>query len=84
MREVFRPDPEEPISERVFYTITSDDVRKSHIKTEVGVIDVAEVIGPVQAQDVGKRLYRLPNNAGDSYVWQCENNRQRDERLARS
>lgn len=85
MREVFRPEPkpEELVSERVFYTITRDDVRTTLIKTTAGMVNVGDVIGKVQARDVGKRLYRVPADAGDSYVWQCENDQQRDERLAR-
>jgi hypothetical protein len=83
MREIFKPSPGEPADPgRVFYTITTDDIGKRFIKTTIGTIELGSVIGYVQPGDVGKRLYRVPNDADDSYIWQCENDAQRDRRLA--
>jgi len=83
MREIFKPEPEaEPRpAERVFYTITADDVGKLRIRTTEGLIPVGDVIGYVQAGDVGKRLVRVPTP--DGHIWRCENNEQRDKRLSR-
>jgi hypothetical protein len=84
-REVFKPDPGQSSDPgRVFYTITAEDTGKRHIRTTAGTIDLAGVIGYVLAGDIGKRLYRVPNNAGDWWFWQCESNRQRDARIAKA
>jgi hypothetical protein len=84
--EVFKPEPEperRASAERLYYTITDADVGTSRIKTTAGVIPVADVMGRIQRIDVGKRLYRVPVNAGDSHIWQVENSEQRDRRLAK-
>lgn len=83
MREIFRS---AAISDpgRVFYTITDDNIGKRIIGTEIGVIYLGDVIGYVQPDDVGKRLYRVPNEAQDHWLWQCESNSQRDARLAKT
>lgn len=82
-REVFRQD-ERRDPGRIFYTITAADVGKAFIPTEVGAITLADVIGRVLPGDVGKRLYRVPAEAGDSWIWQCENDGQRDARVAKA
>jgi hypothetical protein len=82
-REIFKVSEVAPDPGRVFYTITAEDVNKTHISTSVGKIPVGEVMGRVLKVDVGKRLYRVPNNARDSWFWQVENDRQLRERLAR-
>ena len=83
MREVFAPrEPTDP--GRVFYTITAADVHKTVIQTEIGPVNVVSFMGPVQKGDVGKRLYRVPNEAGDYWFWQVENNEQRDKRLGKA
>jgi hypothetical protein len=84
-REVFRPAPgQDNDPGRVFYTITADDVGKLVLKTTIGPISLESVIGYVQPGDVGKRLYRVPADDGEHWIWQCESNAQRDRRLARS
>jgi hypothetical protein len=79
MREVFlareRRDPG-----RVFYTILAEDVGKTVIQTEIGPILVNEFIGRIRSKDIGKRLYRVPNNAGDYWYWQLEGKKQFEER----
>ena len=83
-REVFKPSPEDNSDPgKIFYTITPDDVGKGVITTTAGHIRVTDVLDRVLPGDVGKRLYRVQNNAEDSWLWQAENNRQRDERLSR-
>lgn len=82
MREIFKQaKPADP--GRVFYTITREDVGRLVIPTEIGAINLTDVIGRVQAIDVGKRLYRVPNNARDHWLWQCENSEQLDRRLGK-
>jgi hypothetical protein len=81
MREVFKLAPAADPGQ-MFYTITVEDVGKSLIETTEGVIRLPEVIGRVMSWDVGKRLYRVPADDGSSWVWQAENGRQRDARLA--
>lgn len=85
-REVFRPAEGQPGDPgKIFYTITEADVGRSSIPTTAGFISVADVIGRVQAIDVGKRLYRVRcDDPAGGWIWQCESERQRDERLARS
>jgi len=83
MREVFKPTSESGDPGRVFYTITRDDIGHGFIQTTAGQVALGSVMGFVLAQDVGKRLYRLPNHAGDSYIWQVESNDQRDQRLGK-
>lgn len=71
MREIFTAsEPRDP--GRVFYTIRREDVGKSVLNTEIGPIHVTKFIGRVLYSDVGKRLYRTPNNAGDMWFWQIE------------
>jgi hypothetical protein len=83
MREIFEtPAPRDP--GRVFYTIRRADVRKIILRTEIGPIYLTNVIGYVLPVDVGRRLYRVLNEAGDSWLWQCESIAQRDQRLAKN
>ena len=82
-REVFgvKAAPADP--GRGFYTITEADVRKSVIQTEIGPISLGDVIGHVLPGDVGKRLYRVHvNDPAGGWIWQAENDGQRDARLA--
>jgi len=84
-REVFKPEPDAPRGPgRIFYTLTPEDVGKRIIKTTAGPVNVGDVIGAVLPIDIGKRLYHVPNEAGDMWIWQCESNDQRDARLARA
>lgn len=82
MREIFPPKPQESTDPgRVFYTIRPEDKGKRVIETEIGKIPVWEFIGYVMRCDVGKRLYRVPNNAGDYWFWQMENHVQYENRI---
>lgn len=82
VREIFPPEPKEPSDPgRVFYTIRPEDVRKTTIQTEIGPIHVGPFMGGIQRNDVGKRLYRVPNNAGDMWFWQVENQEQYIQRM---
>lgn len=85
-REVFRPAEGQPGDPgKIFYTITEADLGKGTLPTTAGPIHVADVIGRVQAIDVGKRLYRVQcDDPAAGWIWQCESDRQRDERLGRS
>ena len=81
--EVYRFEPTQDPG-HVFYTITAEDVGKRSIRTAAGTISVTDVIGQVLAGDVGKRLYRVPcDDPAAGWIWQAENDKQRDERLAR-
>jgi hypothetical protein len=88
MREIFKPAPGEPADPgRVFYTIAPEDVGKRVIVTEIGPINVRDIMGHVLPDDVGKRLYRVPARVpgpdrSDLWFWQAENDAQRDARLA--
>ena len=72
------------------YTIRENDVGKGFIDmgtcTECGrknsPIMVMDFMGNIQKQDVGKRIYELLNDAGDSSYYGVENNEQRDKREA--
>lgn len=75
MREIFAAsEPRDP--GRVFYTIRKEDLKKAVIMTEIGLVNLAECLGRVLPCDVGKRIYRVPNNAGDWWFWQVENDAQ--------
>jgi hypothetical protein len=76
VREVFAPVDHPLDPGRVFYTIRAEDINKRTIQTEIGPIHVFEFIGYVMRQDVGKRLYRVPNNEGNCWFWQMENDAQ--------
>lgn len=83
-REVFALDVPKKVTldpERVFYTIRDEDVRKSLIRTTAGIINMSDFMGPVQKQDVGKRIFRTLTDAKDSYVWHLESDEERDKRL---
>lgn len=83
--EVFAPSADDPRDPgRIFYTITKADVGKGTITTTAGPIHLSGVIGRVLKIDVGKRLYRVPcEDPAAGWIWQCENDAQRDARLAR-
>jgi len=63
--------------ERPYREITRADVGKAHFRAFGRVWPVADFIGRIMAQDVGKRVYKV----GD--IVQVENNEQRARRLAR-
>jgi hypothetical protein len=75
--EVFKPEFSGPLRMAVFYTITADDVGHTVIRTTGGTIPFSALAGGVLQQDVGKRIYRLPDG-----TWQAENDTQRAGRLA--
>lgn len=82
-REVFKPDPGVATHDpgRIFYTVTADDVGKGVIGTTHAVISLGQVLGRVQPVDVGRRLYRVRCNDGESWIWQAESLSQRADRL---
>lgn len=83
MREIFAPsDTPPPDPGRVFYTIRPEDVHKSVLPTTIGNINVIEFMGRVLKIDVGKRIYRVPNNEGNYWFWQMENQQQFERRIA--
>jgi hypothetical protein len=82
MREVFAPGYK-PDPGRVFYTIRPEDLNKSVIQTEVGPINLAFCIGRVFPADIGKRLFRTLNNAGDQWFWSIESARQYEIRIGK-
>lgn len=58
------------------HTITSQDVGKSTLRVRGKKINIADAIGPVQAQDIGKRVFDVKG------VIQVENNQQLQKRIA--
>jgi hypothetical protein len=62
------------------YTITADDVGEPLIHAWGRPWLVSGFLGRVLPGDVGKRVYRVPTDAGDSHVLQVENDAQRDAR----
>lgn len=64
-----------------YYTITADDVGKRFLDAFGKHWPLGDVLGYVQRIDVGKRIYRLRDNAGVRDFLQVENNEQRDARL---
>lgn len=82
MREIFAPtsSTRKDYSERIYYTITADDIGKRYITTTEGTIALGDVIGYVQPDDVGTRLYRIPLDGGIRYIWQAESRDQRTHR----
>lgn len=81
MREIFKGEPVTADPGKVFYTITKEDIGNSVIRTPECAIYLTEFMGRVRRIDVGKRLYRVGDNKG-GWLWQVENDRQRDQRLA--
>lgn len=81
--EISKPGPEPgPDFQRLFYTIAEADVGKGTIVTTAGPIYVASFMGRVQEQDVGKRIFHVPcHDPAALWIWQVENNSQRDARL---
>lgn len=84
MREVFPPVEQGTADPgRVYYTIRVEDIGKNVIQTEIGPISAVSFMGAVRSYDVGKRLVRRPNNAGDLWFWQLESDSQLRDRLNR-
>lgn len=84
MREIFPSNPAQPPDPgRVYYTIRQEDVGKTLIATEIATINVSEFMTRVRGHDVGKRIIRTPNNAGDYWFWQLESQEQFETRMAR-
>lgn len=81
MREVFEPKDRPRDPGRVFYTIRHTDIGKQKIVTTVGPVNVGDLMGGIMRHDVGKRIYRVPNEAGDWWYWQVENEQQFAERI---
>jgi hypothetical protein len=79
--EIFAPDRPARLG-FVFYTIRAEDVGKSVIETEKGPISLSAVIVRVSKGDIGKRVYHVLNEAGDTWFWQVENDAQRDKRVS--
>lgn len=65
-----------------FYEITAADVGRVRIRAFGKDWSVVDFLGRIYPQDVGKRVYRTLNNAGDHYILQVENHDQRARRLA--
>lgn len=42
---------------RYLYTIKKEDVGKHHIKTEGQIFSITSLLGYIQKQDIGKRIY---------------------------
>ncbi len=65
-----------------FYTITENDVGKARLKAFGLSWSVAEFIGHIMSQDVGKRVYRVRTANNEGSILQVENNEQRAVRMA--
>lgn len=68
---------------RLFYTLESTDIGNSLLEAFGRKWRVSDFLGRVLPSDVGKRVYRVLTNAGDSYILQVENDLQKAVRLAR-
>jgi hypothetical protein len=71
-------------------TLTQEDVGQSSPIRDPGPCPCCKqkrrqilflAIGPVQERDVGKRVYRVRNNADNGWVLQVENDEQRKRRI---
>jgi hypothetical protein len=67
-----------------FYTLRLDDLGKPTIRAFGKVWLVTNFMGRIFPGDMGKRVYRVATDAGDSYILQVENDEQRDKRLGLS
>lgn len=76
--EIFAPREHPDIGE-CYFTLRSIDVGKASILTEIGRVELRDMMGYVTPRDVGKRLYRF--FFGGSWVWMVENNDQYQRRL---
>jgi hypothetical protein len=82
-REIFAPEPSKMPGDDgtvYFYTIKAQDEKKALLPTTMGMIYCADFMGRIQHCDIGKRIYRI--QAGVGWVWQVENDEQRNRRLA--
>ena len=82
-REVFRQEGPPADPGKIFYTITSEDAGKSSILTTAGNIYVGDIMGRILPGDAGKRVYRVPVPDDGGWIFQVENDKQRDERMSR-
>ena len=57
-----------------FYEILPEDVENPFLKTHLGVIVIADVLGRILPSDIGKRFYKVDG------IFQVESNDQRDKR----
>ena len=65
-----------------FYTIKDGDVGESILRAFGQAWLTMNFIGQILPIDVGKRVYRVATDAGDSFILQVENNEQRDKRIS--
>jgi len=66
-----------------YYQIKRTDVHRPCLKCFGRVHLVSGFLGRILPGDVGKRIYCVKNDAGDSDVLQVENDEQRTARLAK-
>jgi hypothetical protein len=67
----------------VFYELTADDIGKTRLDAFGRNWSLNDVLDKVRPDDVGKRVYKVANNAQDGYEFlQIESTEQRDARLA--
>ncbi|HEY2638921.1 MAG TPA: hypothetical protein VGI66_03430 [Streptosporangiaceae bacterium] len=64
-----------------FYTLGPGDVRKAFIEAWDRKWPVSDFMGKIMVRDVGKRVYRVRNEAGDYEFLQVENDQQFHARL---
>ncbi len=67
-----------------YYTIQERDVGKPTIKAFGQSWPVVNFIGTIFTLDVGKRVYKVATDAGDSFILQVENDEQRIKRISYS
>jgi len=66
-----------------YYQIKRADVRRPWLKCFGRVHPVSGFLGRILPGDVGKRIYCVRNDAGDSDVLQVENDEQRARRMGK-
>lgn len=63
------------------YTVRAADVGRLFLRIEGRLVMSVRFMGPVQEQDIGKRIYRERNRANDDDSYNIESNEQVARRL---
>ena len=63
-----------------YYTIQATDVGKPVLRAFGRTWLVQDFVGRIFNFDIGKRVYRIATDAGDSFILQIESNKQQAKR----
>jgi len=69
---------------KLIHTIVNSDVGNSlsgPLAKKIGMMGIANMMGKILPCDVGKRVYAVTCDDGETIIYQVENNEQRDTRL---